>query len=263
MKRVLIKTGGRAAEDSEALIQLAQEMKRLSGEYAFTVVHGGGAAVSAIQKTYGMEPLFIHGKRITSPLEMDLVDMGLAGLMNTYLVRLFVTQGLKAVGLSGADAGLFTAESVGDHNGKENRTGRIISSDVELIHHLESKGYLPVISSVSMDEQGLAMNINADEAALALAVALKADDLIFISDIPGILKDNIVIPSLDQHQAHQLIEDSVINGGMIPKVESSLKALNAGRGYIIIGNYNKLGDLQGLLDKQKGSRLFLSALGGL
>lgn len=257
MKRVVIKTGGKAAENQEALSHLAQEMKALSGEYEFILVHGGGAAVSAIQKTYGIEPLFVNGKRITGPREMDLVDMGLSGLMNTYLVRLFRQEGLKAVGLTGADGSLFTGESLGDFDGKENRTGKVIRSDISLINHLEKEGYLPIVCSVSVDDQGRGININADEAALALAVELKADDLVFISDIPGIMKDGQVISLMKEKEALELIEAEVIQGGMIPKVQSSLEALKGGVGTIIIGDYLKKGDLSGLLNKEKGSGLLL------
>jgi len=257
VKRIVIKTGGRAAENAQALTQLAKEMKALSGNYDFILVHGGGAAVSEIQKTYGIEPLFIDGKRITGPVEMDLVDMGLSGKMNTYLVRLFRQCGLKAVGLTGADGSLFTGESLGDYQGKENRTGKVINCDVSLIQHLEKGGYLPIICSVSVDDQGRGININADEAALALATALEADDLIFISDIPGIMKEGKVQHQLSASQSLQLIEDGVIQGGMIPKVHSSIEALKQGVGTIIIGEYKESGDLKGLLDKKQGSGLLL------
>ncbi|MDC7222351.1 MAG: acetylglutamate kinase, partial [Spirochaetales bacterium] len=110
-ERIVIKIGGRAAEKEEALLSLAQEMAALTPHYDMVLVHGGGAAVSSIQKVYGIEPLFVDGKRITAPEEMDIVDMGLAGKMNKYLVRLMGRAGVKGVGLSGCDGALFSEKS--------------------------------------------------------------------------------------------------------------------------------------------------------
>lgn len=255
MKTVVIKAGGRASENREALEALAGEIKNNSGDYRFVFVHGGGAAVSSIQKTYGVEPRFVDGKRITAPSEMDLVDMGLSGLMNTYLVRLFQQKGISAVGLTGADGNLFTGESLTD--AAENRTGKVLAVDPSLIYLLEEKGYLPVVCSVSMDKEGFGININADEAALALAVALKADDLIFISDIPGIMKDGKTASHLSAEEARSWIKEGTIAGGMIPKVDSSLTALEMGVGTIMIGDYKQQGDLKDLLENSKGTGLSL------
>lgn len=250
---ILIKSGGRAAEDSAALEALAAEMKNLSGEFSFLFVHGGGAAVSAIQKVYGIEPVFRDGIRITSPKEMDLVDMGLAGLMNKKLVRIFSSCGLKPVGLSGADGNLFTGKSIGE----QSRTGRIVSTDPSLTGLLMEKGYTPVVCSVSSDRNGVALNINADEAALALGVACGAESIIFISDIPGILDGGRLRPELSEKEITGLIGDGIISGGMIPKVRSSLEALKSGAGTVVIGDYRESGDLKGLLTGKKGTKICL------
>lgn len=255
MRTVVIKAGGRAAENRAALESLASEIHGLSDLVRFVFVHGGGAAVSSIQQTYGVEPRFIDGKRLTSPSEMDLVDMGLSGLMNTCLVRLFQKQGLQAIGLSGVDGALFTGASLTDP--AENRTGEVIEVKPELILLLEKEGYLPVVCSVSTDREGNGININADEAALALAVALKADDLLFISDIPGIMKEGTVALSLNKKEAEQWITEGTIAGGMIPKVQSSLTALAQGVGTIVIGDYKKKGDLEGLLNFTRGTGISL------
>ena len=147
---IIIKTGGQAAEDEKALSHMAREMKKLSTQYNFIFVHGGGSTVSAIQRVYGIEPVFKDGIRITSEKEMDLVDMGLAGKMNKKLVRLFIKNGLMAAGISGADGSTFTGESIADVSC---RTGKIVKTDTKLIQTLIDGGFTPVLSSVSIDSE--------------------------------------------------------------------------------------------------------------
>lgn len=252
MKKVLIKIGGRAASDEAALSDLAHEMFELKDEYSFFFVHGGGAEVTKVSATFGLEAVFENGVRKTTPAEMDIVDMVLGGKMNKYIVRLFASKGLKSAGICGADGSLFTGEAVTEGS----RTGRVIKTDTEIINVLSENGFLPVISSVSMDADGGALNINADEAALAVAQAVPVDDLIFISDIPGILKNDEVIKELTPAEIQQEIDAEVISGGMIPKVESSVKALRAGVKSVIIGGYNKGGDLADLLEGRMGTRIY-------
>ena len=251
MKKVLIKIGGRAASDEKALAALASEMHALKDEYSFFFVHGGGAEVTRVSAVFGLEAVFENGVRKTSPEEMDVVDMVLGGKMNKYIVRLFSSKGLKAVGISGADGNLFTGVSVASGS----RTGKVTEVDTAIATTLAGAGYLPVISSVSMTKTGTALNINADEAALAVASAIPVDDLIFISDIPGILKDDKVIQSLSPANVKNEIDAGVISGGMIPKVESSVKALREGVKSVIIGGYNAGGDLSKLLNGSLGTNI--------
>lgn len=258
MKTIVIKAGGRAAESSEAILLMAEEIKTLtSGDCRILFVHGGGAAVSKIQKQYGIEPRFVDGKRLTSVSEMDLVDMGLAGLMNKHLVRLFQRKGLKAVGLSGADGGMVLSSDAVGEGGNENRTGTVEAVNPELIELLMDSGYFPVLSSVSSDSEGRGMNINADEAALAIACGVEADALIFISDIPGILIDGAVMPHMDESSIGHYIGSGDIQGGMIPKVRSSLEAIRQGVQSIRITNYEASGDLERILDEKKGTCISL------
>ncbi len=251
MKKVLIKIGGRAASDEAALSALAEEMAELQNEYSFFFIHGGGAEVTRISAVFGLEAVFENGVRKTSPEEMDVVDMVLGGKMNKYIVRLFALSGLKSVGISGADGSVFTGEAVVEGS----RTGRVTTADPSLLLTLADSGYLPVISSVSMDDNGTALNINADEAALAVAESIPADSLVFISDIPGILKDNDIIHELTPAGIGRNIDAGVITGGMIPKVESSVEALRKGVDTVIIGGYNKKGDLAKLLVGSLGTRI--------
>jgi acetylglutamate kinase len=251
MKKVLIKIGGRAASDDKALAALAQEMNDLKGENSFVFVHGGGAEVTKVSAVFGLEAVFEKGVRKTTPAEMDVVDMVLGGKMNKYIVRLFSSLGLNAVGISGCDGRIFTGIAVAEGS----RTGQVTAADPALINLLADNGYLPVISSVSMDDKGSALNINADEAALAVASSIPADSLIFISDIPGILKNDAVIHKLSPAEIKDEIDAGVISGGMIPKVESSITALTKGVKTVIIGGYNNKGDLAKLLDGSLGTSI--------
>lgn len=248
---VLIKIGGRPAADAASLAHLITEMAALADTAQFILVHGGGTAVSAMQKEYGLEPRFIDGIRQTTPQEMVLVDAALAGQVNTSLVRRFHAAGLSAVGLSGCDGGLTRAEAIAP----ESRTGRITRTNPALVKTLLNAGYLPVISPVSQDAAGEGLNINADEAALAIAAALPAHTLLFISDIPGILKEGRVLTNLTPLGIEEEIETGTITGGMIPKTRSSLRALQQGVAAVTIGGYTAQGDLESLLEGRRGSRI--------
>lgn len=249
MEKILIKIGGRAASDKSAFSNLAREMKKLENDYSFFFVHGGGAEVTKVSSVFGLKTEFKNGVRKTTPEEMDVVDMVLGGKMNKYIVRIFAAEGLNAAGISGCDGSIFTGKAVAEGS----RTGKVTAAEPKLLELLSAGGFIPVISSVSMDDEGTALNINADEAALAAAEAIAADKLIFISDIPGILEKDEVIHRMTPSDVRSKIEAGVISGGMIPKVESSVEALNKGVGSVIIGGYTHYGDLEGLIDGSLGS----------
>ncbi len=250
---VVVKTGGKAASDMGAMEALFKEMKALSSKYAFILVHGGGAELSRISKIFNLEPVFKDGVRLTTPPEMEIADMVLAGKMNKLLVRLGNASGCKAVGLSGCDGCIFTGKAVSDVS----HTGKVTAVDASLLSLLLEQGYLPVVSSVSMEKEGKALNINADEAALAVSEAMKASKLFFISDIPGVLKDGKVITLLTEAQADAEIASEVISGGMIPKVRSSVKALKNGVKEISIGEYKVSGDLEKTIERKIGTSIVL------
>ena len=253
---VTIKIGGRAASEKEYLNALIKEMHTLRDRFRFVLVHGGGAEVSKVTEVFGLQPVFKDGVRMTSPEEMDIVDMVLAGKMNKYLVRM-CSRYMPAVGLSGSDGGIFTGTRLACDENEITCTGNVRDVRPDLLRLLLSNGYVPVVSSTSMDEAGEALNINADEAALALAVALPSTHLLFLSDVAGILKQETVIPLLNGEDTEREIAAGVIAGGMIPKVRSSVKALEAGVKDIIIGRYTAGGDLKALLAGNSGSRIVL------
>ena len=248
---ICIKIGGRVVTDERALDQFILELKELRENYEILLIHGGGAEVSRVSRIFGLEPVFCDGIRMTSQEEMDIVDMVLSGKVNKYLVRSLFEHGLSSVGISGSDGGTVIGEEIS----KESRTGKVEKVSTELPDLLIQGGYIPVVSSTAMDSLGKPLTINADEVALALATALYAEILLFLSDIPGVLRGEEVIEHLAPDRIESEIEGGVIKGGMIPKVRSSAAAVNAGVGSVIIGGYEERGDLQKLLSGINGTRI--------
>lgn len=248
---ICIKAGGRVTVDAERLQHLTREVAELRREQPVVFIHGGGTEVSRVSGVFGLESVFRDGIRLTSAAEMQIVDMVLAGGENKRLVRAFNVAGCAAAGISGTDGPTFTGKSLDGTT----RTGAVTGTDMRLLSALIASGFLPVLSSVSMDAEGGALNINADEAALAVAVGMQAEHLVFLSDTPGVRKGGEVISTLDRATAEREIETGTITGGMIPKVRSSLQALDEGVGEIIIGEYTKPGDLKRLIAGAVGTRL--------
>ncbi len=214
------------------------------------LVHGGGKEVNAIMKRLGKEPQFINGLRVTDDETMEIVEMVLMGKVNQHIVSLFNRQGGKAVGLSGRDAELVQArrkegplleENSGYSRVDLGRVGEIIQINPALVHTISDNGYIPVISSIGTGLSGESLNINADHIAGELAVSLKAEKLIILTDVEGIYKEEEdyreFISSISRRKIRELIAEGQIKGGMIPKVESCLMALDGGvrRTHIIDG----------------------------
>ncbi len=250
---LVVKIGGKSAENDALVMALTRELETLQSQgVKILLVHGGGITISEIQGKYGIKPRFIDGLRQTEPSEMPLVDMALAGGVNKRLVRTLRQGGLNAWGLCGADAGILKAESIAV-SAAENRTGRVTSVDIRPLNLLWSGGYVPVLAPPATDSLGLGMNINADEASLALSAALKADQLVFISDVPGVLDTQKVIRHLTPETAEEKISSGVITGGMIPKVKSAVEALKKGVGGVFIGEYTESGNLGKILSGLQGT----------
>ena len=247
-----IKLGGRVAADESVLDTFIKELKGLQGKYDFVLIHGGGAEVSRISRVFEIEPIFHDGVRVTRSEEMDVVDMVLGGKVNKQLVRRLHANGVSSAGISGVDGATVVGEAVGP----DTRTGKPKHISPGLVLNLLTQGLVPVVSPVSMDAAGDPLNINADEVVLALAGALEARWLIFISDIPGILKDDDVIPEIDLKGIETEIEGGVITGGMIPKVRASTRALDEGVERVVIGGYEQTGNLKMLLDGGSGTRIY-------
>jgi acetylglutamate kinase len=238
----LIKIGGRPAGEPSLLRRLIADIRRRSSDYRFALVHGGGNVVSELSRRLGIEPRFIDGIRQTSREEMAMIDMGLAGRVNAEILRAALAEGLPAIGISGIDAGLCIGEALESDGGRDNRTGRVTKVDPGVLHYLLKGGYLPVISPVSSDIGGKGLNINADEVAEALAKAMLPEKMLFISDTPGVMNgptespDSMTIDRLDEAAVSELIENEVISGGMIPKVNGALQLVASGVGEVVIGD---------------------------
>ena len=252
---ILVKIGGRAAEDRSSLAALCDELTVISRDLRVVLAHGGGAEVTAVSKKLGIEAVFRDGVRQTSAEEMDIVDMVLGGKINSQLVRMLRARGLNAAGVRGSDGGTFTGQPIGGA-GSSTRTGEITKVDPQLLTALLDAGYLPVLASTSMDAEGGGLNINADTAAFQVAAALGAGVLVFLSDIPGVLRDGSVVQALSEAEAGDLVKLGVIAGGMVPKVTASFEAMSRGVKKVIIGRYDGPGALGRLLEGKEGTRLW-------
>jgi acetylglutamate kinase len=232
-KIVVIKYGGSAMTDAvmrEKVIEDIVLMKFVGMRPV--IVHGGGPAINKMLDRIGKKTEFVNGMRVTDQDTMETVEMVLSGGVNKSIVNLLAAHHIKAVGISGKDGNLFTAEKLQTTGEDLGYVGTLKEIDTSILDVLLNSGYTPVIAPISSDLNGNTYNINADMAASAVASALKAQKLIYISDIPGILKNREDEKSLI-HQANlkeieKMKNEGIINGGMIPKVDFAVEAVNAG-----------------------------------
>jgi acetylglutamate kinase len=243
-KTLVIKYGGAAMEQADLKEQFAKDvlLLRLVGIRP-VIVHGGGPQIGALMKRLGKEPRFVGGMRVTDEETMEIVEMVLVGKINKEIVGLINLHGGRAVGLSGKDGTLIRAHK------RLHRTadgtmadiglvGEVDAVNPELIRLLEEDGFIPVIAPVGVGSRGETYNINADLVAGDVAAALGAEKLIHLTDVQGIKDgDGRHISTLTKQEAERLIKAGVIDGGMLPKVESSLRALAGGaqKAHIIDG----------------------------
>lgn len=238
-KVVVIKYGGNAMVNEELKDSVMRDIVLLSLiGVKVVLVHGGGPEITEMLNKIGKKSKFVNGLRVTDKETVDIVQMVLAGKVNKSLVSLIENKGGSAIGLSGMDGHLITATV---KNPKLGFVGEITEVNVRPILDVLDKGYIPVVSTVGCDAEGNAYNINADTAAAKIAGELRAESLISMTDIAGILANkedpNTLIPVIHSSEAPQLIHNGTINGGMIPKVECCMNALRWGvnRVFIIDG----------------------------
>jgi len=243
-KTLVIKYGGAAMEQADLKEQFAKDvlLLRLVGIRP-VIVHGGGPQIGALMKRLGKEPRFVGGMRVTDEETMEIVEMVLVGKINKEIVGLINLHGGRAVGLSGKDGSLIRAHK------RLHRTadgtmadiglvGEVDAVNPEVIRLLEEDGFIPVIAPVGVGSGGETYNINADLVAGDVAAALSAEKLMHLTDVQGIKgQDGRHISTLTKQEAERLIKAGVIDGGMLPKVESSLRALAGGaqKAHIIDG----------------------------
>jgi len=243
-KTVVIKYGGSAMEQGDLKQSFALDviLLRFVGIDP-VIVHGGGPQIGALMKRLGKEPQFVGGMRVTDAETVEIVEMVLVGKINKEIVGLINYHGGKAVGLSGKDGSLIRARRRLHRlpSGEEvdiGLVGEVEHVNPEPIRLLEDHGFIPVIAPVGVGAAGETYNINADLVAGEVAAALGAEKLIHLTDVQGILGDHGgLITTLSRKEAERLVEESVIDGGMLPKVESSLRALRGGtaKAHIIDG----------------------------
>ena len=239
-KTFVIKYGGAAQIDEALKMSFAQDVVLFNFIGIRTViVHGGGPKISETMKKMGKEPKFVQGQRVTDKETMDIVEMVLGGLINQEIVSLINNHGGKAVGLSGKDGGLIMADkkvlsksAVKDEELIDiGLVGEVRQINPELLNSLDRDGFIPVISPIGVSSTGDALNINADYAASAIAAAVKAEKLLLLTDVQGI-KDGggNVLSTLSKPQIEGLISEGVISGGMLPKVQACMRAVEGGVG---------------------------------
>ncbi|MBQ3446775.1 MAG: acetylglutamate kinase [Synergistaceae bacterium] len=235
-KVVVVKYGGSAMIGEIMQNEVMKDITLLSTVGVKVVlVHGGGPEINDLMKRLGKVPEFVDGLRVTDKETVDIVQMVLAGKINKSLVGLLESKGARAIGLSGIDDKLIEAKCKDQRLGF---VGEITKINPESIYDLLAKNYIPVISTVACGQDGETYNINGDTAAAYIAGALKAERLIMMTDIAGILRNPAdpatLIPQLTVKEAHGLRESGVISGGMIPKAECCIKAITEGVNKVII-----------------------------
>lgn len=234
--KVVIKIGGAALEDKAVLQKCAQAIVQLAQDsHQVAVVHGGGSALTRTLSLLGKKSDFINGLRVTDAETRDVALMVLAGIVNKSLVAAIALAGQPAVGLCGGDGGAFRARKKENQEHDLGFVGEICFSEPRWIRAIWTEGGIPVLSSVALGADGQYYNVNADQMAAACAVACHADALIFLTDVAGVKKaDGSVIPWLNLHDVAGLVEESVISGGMLPKLEACTHALKRGVGRVRI-----------------------------
>ena len=235
-KVVVIKYGGNAMINEQLKQQVMEDIVLLwLIGVKVVLVHGGGPEINETMQKLGKEAQFVNGLRVTDRETVDIVQMVLAGKINKTLVNLIQMKGGHAVGLSGIDGGILEAKMKDEALGY---VGTVTKVRPQPINDLLEKGYIPVVSTVASDRMGNAYNINGDTAAARIAGALNAERLIMMTDIAGILKDkddpSTLIPHITVGEAKELYATGVISGGMIPKVDCCIDAIEHGVENVVI-----------------------------
>lgn len=242
-KTIVIKYGGNAMVSEELKEKVMQDIALM--KYVGirpVIVHGGGPEITGFLKKVGKESSFVAGLRVTDEETVEIAEMVLDGKINSEIVNLLNRRGVKAVGLSGKDAGLIKArkkmatvyEGEAEKQVDIGYVGEVEEIQTGIVEDLLDRGYVPVVAPIGVGENGESYNINADYVAAEMAGALKAEKLLLLTDVEGIYKDfsdkSSFISTLHMEEAKQYIKEGIIAGGMIPKVEACLKSLSMGTG---------------------------------
>ena len=252
-KTILVKLGGHLVKDREALENLAADIALLHHiGMRICVIHGGGPQATELQERLGLEPQFVEGRRVTDDATLEVAKMVFAGKINIEMLSALRSEGLRAVGLNGLSGGLIHArrrevKEMTDPRTGETRSvdfghvGDIQGVDSQLLRTLMDSGYVPVVASLGADARGNVLNINADTVALELAVDLKADKFLNLTQVPGVMRDmaddSSLMTDLTADEAERAVAEGLVKGGMIPKVRTCVAAVRRGipRAHILNG----------------------------
>ena len=231
-KVIVVKYGGSAMVDEELKKRVIEDVTllKLVG-FKPIIVHGGGKDISRMVSRLGMEPRFVNGLRVTDEETIEIAEMVL-GKVNKSLVQLVESLGVRAIGISGKDGALLKVDKKYSNGEDIGFVGEIKEVNTQIILDLLEKDFLPIICPIGLDDDYNTYNINADDAACAIAQAMKAEKLAFLTDIEGVYKDpkdpETLISELTVSEAHDLMKDGYIGGGMLPKIQNCIDAINSG-----------------------------------
>lgn len=224
--KILIKLGGTLLDEADSRQAIAQQLAEVSRQHQTVVVHGGGKQVTRYLQERGVESRFVGGLRVSDAAVIEAVTSVIAGTVNKQLVASLISAGVSAVGLSGVDGPLTSAEQLRPELGF---VGRPVSTSAHLLNLLISGQYLPVVACIAGDRQGSIFNVNADQMAVSCAAGWGADRLMFLTDVPGVKdRSGNVLPGLAVAAIRELIASGVAHGGMQAKLEAAQTALQAG-----------------------------------
>jgi acetylglutamate kinase len=251
VKTTVVKIGGAALADAGWLTSFAAAVK--SAGSPLVIVHGGGPDITAVTQQLGIATEWHEGRRVTPPAALDVASMVLTGRVNRKIVSALVCAGVDAVGLSGVDGGLLRADVL--NGGLLGRVGSVRTVRAALLRSLLAAGHTVVVSPISLADDGDALNVNADDAAAAVASALGSGELLFVTDVPGVREGAQLRSELDAQQAAFFIASGIATGGMRVKLDAALRALAAGVDTV------RIGDVGALHDVNAGTALRQMALG--
>jgi len=223
---LLLKIGGNDIDNPDFLRDLAAYVAAL--DRPVVIVHGGGKEIGQLQTALGIAPQWVDGLRVTDEATLAVVEMVLCGSVNKRLVRRLIAAGVDAQGLSGTDRGLLRGAKLEHPGGDLGRVGAITAVRAGVLLGLLATGVTPVIAPLALGEDGGAYNVNADHAAAAIAEAIGAEQIVFLTNVSAVLVDGRPQPALSEAQAQALIASGAISGGMIPKVQTALHAVALG-----------------------------------
>ena len=233
---IVVKVGGNEVDDARWVAALAGTLARHAAPVV--LVHGGGKEVTEVQRTLGAEPLWVGGLRVTTPQALRAACMVLSGVVNKRLVAALIGAGRPALGLSGEDGPLLLARPALE--GRLGRTGEVTEVRPAVLRALLAAGLLPVVSPLSRGPDGGPLNVNADEAAAAIAVGLGAERFLMVSNVAGVLRDGMPLETVETGAVEALIAEGVADGGMAPKLRAAARAAAGGVMEVQIGDLSLL-----------------------